>query len=133
MAPPASHLLLVRDLGNLKAPESEPFKLEGERLRIGRSMRADIKISGFDCSRIHATLVRQQDERGRSYYIIHDGDVQTSKQSANGTFVNGRKVSRYRLGHGDRILFGSQIEATYWYIPVKPTPGQEQFADTKSN
>ena len=77
--------------------------------------------------------MRQQDERGRSYYVLYDGEVQAGKQSANGTFVNGRQVKRYRLGHGDRILFGSQIEATYWYIPVKPTPGQEQFADTKSN
>ncbi|MEL6216758.1 MAG: FHA domain-containing protein, partial [Pseudomonadota bacterium] len=93
-------------MGNLKAPDSEPFKLEEETLRIGRSMRADIQIAGFDCSRIHATLVRQQDDRGRSYYVLHDGDLQAGKQSANGTFVNGRQIKRYRLGHGDRILFG---------------------------
>ncbi len=133
MAPPASHLLLIRDLGNLKAPESEPFKLEEEVLRVGRSLKCDIKIGGYDCSRLHATLVRQQDERGRSHYIIYDGDYQTGKHSANGTFVNGHAIKRYRLGHGDRILFGSQIEATYWYIPVKPAPNQGEFADTKSN
>lgn len=133
MAPQASHLFVIRDLGNIEAPEIEPFKLTEATLRIGRSVRAEIQVTGFDCSRIHATLVRQQDEAGEYSYVLHDGDLEGGRTSANGTFVNGRQIRKHRLCNGDRVVFGSQIEATYWCLPVTvPPEPEEHFADTQT-
>ena len=132
MSPQASHVLVIRDLGSPDAPEIEPFKLTENVLQVGRSARADIQVSGFDCSRIHATLVRRPDGRGQFCYILHDGDLEAGRSSANGTYVNGQQVSEHRLNNGDRIVFGSQIEATYWYLPVKAPPPPENYVDTQT-
>lgn len=132
MAPQASHVFVVRDLANPADSEIEPFKLTEEMLRIGRSVRADIQVNGFDCSRIHATLVRARDERGQFCYMLHDGDLSAGRSSANGTYVNGQQISEHRLCNGDRVLFGSQVEATYWYLPVKAPPLPENYADTQT-
>jgi len=133
MAPQASHLFVIRDLAKPTDSEIEPFKLTEKVLRVGRSARADLQVNGFDCSRIHATLVRKRDEQGRFCYMLHDGDLSAGRSSANGTYVNGQQVSKHRLCNGDRVLFGSQIEATYWYLPVKAPPLLlEHHADTQT-
>ncbi|MEO0947298.1 MAG: FHA domain-containing protein [Cyanobacteria bacterium J06641_5] len=133
MAPQASHVFVIRDLAKSEASDIEPFKLTEDRLRIGRSLRADIQVSGFDCSRIHATLVRERNEHGQFCYTLHDGDLSAGRSSANGTYVNGQQISEHRLCNGDRILFGTQVEATYWYVPVKtPPPLPETYGDTQT-
>jgi len=63
---------------------------------IGRSQECDIRLADVNVSRRHAEL-RQE---GTSYVIVDLG-------STNGTEVNGSRVRRAKLEHGDTITVGS--------------------------
>lgn len=70
-----------------------------EPLRIGRSPSAGLRFDGAQDTVVsghHAQIVF---ERG-SYFLLDTG-------STNGTFVNGRRVTRQALKAGDRIAFGA--------------------------
>jgi diguanylate cyclase (GGDEF)-like protein len=62
---------------------------------IGRSDDADLVISSKDVSRRHAKVTFDGDE-----FTVEDLD------STNGTFVNGKKITRKNLVTGDEILVG---------------------------
>jgi len=80
--------------------ESEPDRtgeaLAGAPLRLGRAADNDVVIRDPTVSRHHAELLG--DPTG-GYEIVDRG-------SRNGTFVNGRRVGRARLGPSDRIGIG---------------------------
>ncbi|MFN8179143.1 MAG: FHA domain-containing protein [bacterium] len=94
-------------------PENEPARLlprgaevgvaielpEDGAFRVGREEPADLPLREAAVSREHAIL--EFDGRG---WVITDLD------SANGTFVDGRRVKRRRLKGGERIRFGPRIE-----------------------
>lgn len=63
---------------------------------LGRSREADVRLPDPNVSRKHAAI-----RRIGSAYWIADLD------STNGTLVNGRRVTRQQLEHGDRITLGS--------------------------
>jgi adenylate cyclase len=67
---------------------------EGDNL-IGRNPECLIKLSDPWISRLHAKLAVDGDK-----YRIFD------LQSHNGTSVNGEKISKKRVSHGDVIMFG---------------------------
>ncbi|MEW6227150.1 MAG: DUF3662 and FHA domain-containing protein [Bacillota bacterium] len=69
--------------------------LEGERVVIGRAASCDIVVCDPGVSRRHAEITRN----GGRFCI-------TDLQSTNGTFVNGRRVSRQLLADGDLISLG---------------------------
>ena len=77
------------------------FEVRKERLTIGRSRDSDIFLEDLAVSRLHTTVAR--DESGR--YIIRD------ENSANGTYVNGQKVSEQQLDEGDEIQVGQTVLA----------------------
>src|SRR5215213_4710443 len=81
--------------------ESSTVKLDKMRLTIGRSSRNDICIGDPFASRLHAELRSE----GEQVLLIDNG-------SANGTFLNGRRVSgTVRLHVGDLIRIGeTEIE-----------------------
>ena len=62
---------------------------------LGRSQGADIHLADPNISRRHAEL-RQQ---GTTYWIVDLG-------STNGIEVNGARVERAKLEHGDRVTLG---------------------------
>jgi adenylate cyclase len=62
---------------------------------VGRSFRADLEFDDASVSRRHARLER----RGRRVWILDEGSV-------NGVWVNGARVVRTRLRHGDTLNFG---------------------------
>jgi len=62
---------------------------------VGRSFRADLELEDASVSRRHARLER----RGRRVWILDEGSV-------NGVRVNGSRVVRTRLRHGDTLQFG---------------------------
>ena len=62
---------------------------------LGRSQGADIRLADPNISRKHAEL-RQQ---GTTYWIVDLG-------STNGIEVNGARVERAKLEHGDRVTLG---------------------------
>jgi pSer/pThr/pTyr-binding forkhead associated (FHA) protein len=71
------------------------YPLSSERTTIGRSRDNDIHLADERASRRHARIDLQQ-----GALVIIDLD------SANGTFVNGRRVQRQVLNNGDEIRIG---------------------------
>jgi len=76
--------------------DGERRTVEQRRTMIGRSKDCDIQLADPNVSRRHAEL-RQE---GASYWIVDLG-------STNGIEVNGRRLKRAKLEHGDRVTLGS--------------------------
>jgi len=70
--------------------------VDKERLTVGRDATNPIVIDDPAVSREHAAIVPVGND-----HILED------LKSANGTYVNGKRVSRRILQHGDVIAFGS--------------------------
>ncbi len=66
-----------------------------ERITIGRSSDNDIIIGNIRVSRSHAVLIRKE-----NYWLLED------RGSANGTYVNGRKISSCRVDERDKVTIG---------------------------
>lgn len=64
-------------------------------MHIGRGFAVDMRLEDQTVSRRHAIIV----ERGPETRILDD-------RSANGTFVNGRRVAEATLRNGDAIQIG---------------------------
>jgi pSer/pThr/pTyr-binding forkhead associated (FHA) protein len=69
--------------------------LDREVTHIGRSFAADVRIEEQQVSRRHAIMV----QRRAGVRILDD-------RSANGTYVNGRRIVESELRDGDVILIG---------------------------
>jgi len=66
--------------------------IEERRLVIGRAEGADIRLEDVAVSKQHAAI----EVRGADHMLL-------DLDSANGTFVNGNRVARHLLSHGDTI------------------------------
>ncbi len=73
------------------------YELNESETTIGRSRECDIFLEDLAVSRLHATIRRLSD----GSYEIED------RRSATGTFVNGMRITRYRLIEGDTVQIGS--------------------------
>src|SRR5215218_9112294 len=90
------------------------------RLRLGRSPDNDVVIRDPTVSRHHAEV------RGDPLAGFEVAD----RSSRNGTFVNGRRVSRARIGESDRIQLGFHVFRLVRGGPVDaPAYGLEEHAD----
>jgi len=87
---------------NLNNDSEFAFDLLEPRLTLGRDGRNDIEIENGYISGRHAELIRQEDG---NYEVV-------DLNSSNGTFVNGKRIERAKLKHGDRVRFG-QLESRY--------------------
>jgi pSer/pThr/pTyr-binding forkhead associated (FHA) protein len=107
----ASKTVVVRrDAGGDRIPAivvrqgKEPgrtYEMRKEHISIGRSRESDIFLEDLAVSRLHATIYR--DEMGG--YRLRD------EHSANGTSLNGQRVSESALQEGDEIQLGQTILA----------------------
>jgi pSer/pThr/pTyr-binding forkhead associated (FHA) protein len=82
----------------VEGPDSSvliPF--DTEVVRVGRSHSADLRLDEPSVSRRHAIL-----EGGSEPQVLDD-------RSSNGTFVNGRRIQRASLRHGDEIAVGRVV------------------------
>jgi pSer/pThr/pTyr-binding forkhead associated (FHA) protein len=71
--------------------------LNGCRVVVGRDEGCDLVVHGMDASRRHCSITPVQDG-----YVLRD-------ESANGTVVNGSRVSgTYLLGHGDIVRIADE-------------------------
>ncbi|MDZ7825928.1 MAG: FHA domain-containing protein [Gammaproteobacteria bacterium] len=87
-----------------------PFVVEGDVI-VGRSKQADLRVSEGFVSRRHARL------------WLEDGNLMVEDLgSANGTFVNGVRISsRVRLDPGDQVSFDeTEYHVEQERIPVDP-------------
>ena len=99
---------LQRELGNNSGPRTaylivlqgsdvgEMFKIDSPEVVIGRGQAATLRLNDDGVSRRHARIVR-----------VGDALVIEDLQSANGTIVNGEKITQHELVDGDKIRFGS--------------------------
>ena len=76
--------------------DGRKIEVTKQRTVIGRSRDCDVQIEDPSASRRHAE-VRQE---GTAYWIV-------DLDSTNGLEVNGLRVKRAKLGHGDKITIGS--------------------------
>jgi hypothetical protein len=104
-------------LAERDAPDGQYLAFEdGERtwlhpigdklLHLGRGFAADLRIEHPQVSRSHAIVVRF----GRHARMLDD-------RSANGTFVNGRRIVACTLAEGDVIRLGPVV---FRYVTVGP-------------
>jgi len=80
--------------------EIERFSLQVGRLLIGRTERADIRLSDTTVSGKHAVLEALALDDGRLTFYLQD------LGSTNGTLLNGAPVRRKTLNDGDEIDVG---------------------------
>lgn len=104
--PHKAHVIIIQD-----DKGQREMLLKRSRYSIGRSQQADISVQSPFVSRHHATIIRQFDNEGHTYYEVVDGDGR--KASVNGILVNGKKVLNQHLKNGDKIVFGPEIFVQY--------------------
>ncbi len=81
-----------------------PIPLEREEVILGRALEADVRINDSRVSRKHARVnAILNSETEKTEYVL------TDLTSRNGTLLNGQKVKRETLQHGDKITVGEHI------------------------
>ncbi len=110
---PAGRYLAVEDAG-----DTWLVSLQRPITHVGRGLIADVRVEDSHVSRRHAIIALRGGRR--------DGVRVLDDRSANGTFVNGRRVTTARLSDGDVLRFG---RAVFRYLEIVPaamarSPGQ---------
>jgi pSer/pThr/pTyr-binding forkhead associated (FHA) protein len=80
------------------ASKGEAYVLTGNRIVIGRSEKADIRISDTKASREHAEITKA----GENWFVTDLG-------SQNGVIVNDKKVSQKQLSESDKVIIGQTV------------------------
>ncbi|MFN7971684.1 MAG: FHA domain-containing protein [Acidobacteriota bacterium] len=78
--------------------EGREFDLMSGKITIGRDEKRDITLPESLVSRQHATL----EKKGNDWFLTDDG-------SANGTSVNGGRITTHKLINGDRVEIGNFV------------------------
>lgn len=78
--------------------KGEAFILKGNRIVMGRSEKADVRVMDIKSSREHAEITRVNNEW-----------VLTDLGSQNGIVVNDQKVTQSKLKEGDKIVIGQTV------------------------
>ena len=76
--------------------KNQYFYLRPPQITIGRDDKNDMVLKDQSVSSQHARITYEN----KQWKIVN-------LLSSNGTFVNDRKVSQYKLNHGDLLRFGS--------------------------
>jgi pSer/pThr/pTyr-binding forkhead associated (FHA) protein len=87
--------LVAKLITTSSSGEQEQFLLINENTTIGRNPNNDIHIDKLSVSGKHARIIT----------ILEDSFLE-DLGSTNGTYVNGKLVKKYALGHGDNITLG---------------------------
>jgi FHA domain-containing protein/uncharacterized protein DUF4864 len=92
-----------------------PLEIKQDATLVGRDPSCEIVVSDGSVSRKHAKIER----RGATWMVVDQG-------SANGTFVDSRKVGEEALRHGQELRFG----AVAYKVEI---PGEEDLGATVAN
>ena len=91
-----------------------PIPVDGE-IVIGRSSELEMVLVEDMVSRRHAKIT------------VAGGEIQIEDLgSTNGSFVNGERITKAKLGEGDRVLIGTSI------IKIVATDGSDSVEDAKA-
>jgi diguanylate cyclase (GGDEF)-like protein len=101
----------------------EMYKVEKDRLVMGRGDTADIRLFDEGISREHAQVVQDHGETGVRMILEDLG-------STNGTFCNGARVQRQVLAEGDKILLGSTTILKFSYQDKLDEMFQRQMSES---
>ncbi|MGH9879805.1 MAG: FHA domain-containing protein, partial [Pyrinomonadaceae bacterium] len=75
-----------------------PIPLERDEVTLGRALEADVRLTDFRASRLHARLSSERDpDTGELRWKL------TDLASTNGTTVNGQLITEVLLNEGDKI------------------------------
>ena len=96
------------------------FRIERDRLVLGRQPDCDIQLDEGGVSRQHAEL---RLDRSDAVEIV-------DRESTNGTFVNGHRVERARLRDGDKVQLGSFVVLRFNYQDALDEAFQRQQFDS---
>lgn len=97
-----------------KDGERREFPIKHEDTVIGRRQDCDLRIQTGDVSRRHC-LVSVEDEEA----LVQD------LESANGTYVNGERISEKQLSAGDRLKIGPAV----FIVQIDGVPAEISPAD----
>jgi predicted component of type VI protein secretion system len=87
-----------------------PIEVRAERVLLGRDPAADVVLNDPSISRRHAVI-----ERRGGFWVVLD------QQSANGTWIDGRRVTEAALETGQRLRLGV-VEFTVAGADAKARP-----------
>lgn len=95
------------------------YKVDKESITMGRSPKVDLQLNDVGVSRQHARIQNQGDR-----VFVED------LQSANGTYINGRRVTAdYQLQDGDKITLGTTTILKFTYHDKLDEDFQRQMFD----
>lgn len=80
------------------ANKGESYVLLGNRVVIGRSEKADVRLNDTKASREHAEITK-----------VGDSWVVTDLGSQNGVFINDKKITQEALSEGDKLIVGQTV------------------------
>jgi len=84
------------------------YALTGSEFVIGREQtECDLVLSDHRISLKHATIETQ----ARKFFVVDNN-------SSNGTYINGKKISRRQLKNGDRLGIGDQV-FRFWKVSTQ--------------
>lgn len=86
--------------------EISVIALERDLVRLGRAFSADLRLENSTVSRRHAILSRE----GTDWVLLDD-------RSANGSWVDGRRITRTVLRDGARVRLGT-VAMTFVLVPA---------------
>ncbi len=89
------------------------LRVESERLLVGRAEDCDLRIEDANVSRWHAYLARTPE----GAVELHD------LGSANGTYVDGRRVTNATLTGGEQLQFGDTVLVASVTRPIEQATG----------
>ncbi len=101
------------------ANKGESYALVGNRIIIGRSEKADIRLNDTKTSREHLEISK-----------VGDRWVATDLGSQNGVVVNDTKITQKQLSEGDKIIVGqtvykfAKVEVATKAKALKETPAE---------
>lgn len=76
----------------------QKFTIGSNRVNIGRRESNELPLADMNTSRLHSYIVIED-----NYHILYDA------KSLNGTYVNGHRITRWRLRSDDKIKLGNTI------------------------